>query len=575
MSDNEWPRELPAGHGEWSDPPHRPRRAFLAAVLVLAVLAAAGGLTWQLMSNGSQPPDAQPSLAPVPSAAAPSVAPCPDPELSVVAAPEIEPLVREAAATLNPTGQRCAPIAVRAEEPGVTALAVGQQRPGVWIPSSSAWLTVAKDAGAGYATSGKPIAYSPVLVAAPEGIASLYAKDDRTSWTGLIQGATESKFPTISMPDPLRTTAGLLSVHGVHAATARTTEDTGIAQLRALTLRSRLEEATADPVELLTRMTKQTDATTAVYDIGIFPVLEQQLTAYQEADHPVRLAGFPPADGRVEADYPFAIGKGADKDLAAELREAISEEAVVAAGFRAEPTAGVLRMPQSARKLLAPVQQWAQYRDLAFQVLLLIDSSGSMNEAITDRSGRASTKASLLRESGVSAAELFGDDTTIGMWYFGTAAADGPAHTEVVPYGAINGNVDGRTRREALRAQIGAYKPERSAGTPLYQAVLDGVETMRAEVKPGTATVVVVLTDGADGGTKFAMSADAFAQRLAAAQDPARPLPIIAVGYGPDANLGALTTMAEATGGKAIPARNPADLASAMAQAFLAAHERS
>ncbi|WP_433829286.1 substrate-binding domain-containing protein [Actinoplanes sp. CA-015351] len=571
MSDNEWPRELPAGPGEWSEPPHRPRRALLAAALVLAVLAAAGGLTWQLMNNGNRSPDAAPTAAPAPSATSLSVAPCPDSELTVAAAPEIAPLISEAAATLNPSGLRCPPVVVRAEEPGVTA--AGKEKPDVWIPSSSAWLTVAADKA--YTVSGKPIAYSPVLIAAPEGITSLYAKDGQTAWTGLIQGATESKFPTISMPDPLRTTAGLLSVHAVHAATARTTKDTGIAQLRALTLRSRLEEASADPIELLERMGKATDATTAVYDIGVFPVLEQQLTAYQEQRHVVRLAGVPPVDGRVEADYPFTLRKGADKELAAQLREAITEPAVVEAGFRTEPTAGVLRLPKSAGKLLGPAQQWAQYRDLAFQVLLLIDSSGSMNEPVTDKAGRTSTKASLLRESGVNAAELFGDDTTIGMWYFGTAARNGPAHTEVVPLGPINGLVDGQSRRKALQAGIGAYKPEKAAGTPLYQAVLDGVEAMRGQVKPQTATVVVVLTDGADGGTKYAMPQATFLQKLEAGQDPAKPVQVIAVGYGPDANMASLTSMAGATGGQAIAARNPADLASAMAKAFLAAHTTS
>jgi Ca-activated chloride channel family protein len=570
MSDNEWPRELPAGPGEWSDPPHRPRRAILAAVLVFAVLAAAGGLTWQLMRNGANAPEAAPTAAPIPSVIPPSAAPCPEPELTVVAAPEIEPLIRAAADTLNPDELRCPPVTVRAEEPSVTAVA--KERPDVWIPSSSAWLTVAAGAGATWTPSGKPVAYSPVLIAAPEGIATLYAKDDKTAWTGLIQGATESKFPTITMPDALRTTVGLLSVHAVHAATARTTKDAGIAQLRALTLRSRLEEASADPVQLLDRMGKAKDATAAVYDIGVFPVLEQQLKAYQKEKHTVRLAGVPPTDGRVEADYPFALAKGADKDLAADLRAAVSEPAVAAAGFRTEPTAGVMRLPAAVNELLAPAQQWSEYKDLAFQVLLLIDSSGSMNEAVTDQAGKAGTKASLLRQSGVSAAELFGDDTTIGMWYFGTAARNGPAHTEVVPYGPITGLIDGQSRRDALRAKIGAYKPEKSAGTPLYQAVLDGVEAMRTEAKKESANVVVVLSDGADGGTKFAMSNQTFLTKLAAIQDPAAPVPVIAVGYGPDANMSALTGMAEATGGQAIAARNPADLASAMAKAFLAAH---
>jgi Ca-activated chloride channel family protein len=89
-------------------------------------------------------------------------------------------------------------------------------------------------------------------------------------------------------------------------------------------------------------------------------------------------------------------------------------------------------------------------------------------------------------------------------------------------------------------------------------------------VQSGKPAVVVVLTDGADGGTRFAMPNQEFLKRLNAGRDPARPVPVIAVGYGPDANMKALQDMAAATGGQAIAARNAADLASAMAKAFLA-----
>ncbi|MEU4426410.1 substrate-binding domain-containing protein [Actinoplanes sp. NPDC024001] len=573
MSDNEWPRQLPApGHGEWTEPEHAPRRILLSAALVLVVLLAAGGVAWQLMRNGSGQPAARPSAAPPPSATQPSVTPCPDPELRVTAAPEIEPLIREAAATLNPEGQRCAPIVVQAQEPGATLR--GTPKPDVWVPSSSSWLPIAADAGTTYAVEGKPIAYSPILLAAPEGIASLFAEGDKGSWTGLITSLASARIPSVTMPDPMTSTAGLLSVHGVHTATARTTKDAGIAQLRALTLRSRIQESNADPATLLGRLAGQQDSTTAVYDIGVFPVIEQQLRAYQKAAKGVPMIGVPPVDARVEADYPFAVRKGADRALAERLRAAISKPAVAAAGFRAEPTAGVLRLPNAAGRLLGPARQWAQYQKLAFQVLLLIDSSGSMNERITDRGGRSTTKAALLRESGAAAADLFDDEAAVGMWYFGDPNRNGPAHTEQVTLGPVTGVVDGKPRRQALVDTIRAYRPAPNAGTPLYQAVLDGVDAMRKQVKPETATVVVVLTDGADGGTRFAMSNQDFQRRLAAGQDPARPVPIIAVGYGPDANMPALQGMARATGGQAIAARNPADLASAVAKAFLAAHSR-
>lgn len=572
MSDNEWPRQLPApGPGEWTEPEHAPRRIILSTALVLVVSLVAGGVAWQLMRNGAGQPAAQP-VAPAPSATQPSVTPCPEPELRVVAAPEIEPVIREAADTLNPAGQRCAPIIVQAQEPGATVREA--RKPDVWVPSSSSWLRIAADGGS-YRVQGKPIAYSPILLAAPEGIGRLYAQDDKTSWVGLIDSLTQDRIPSVTMPDPLTSTAGLLSVHAVHTATARTSKDAGIAQLRALTLRNRIQESTADPATLLARMATQQDSTTAAYDIGVFPVTEQQLRAYQKAEQGIRLLGVPPVDARVEADYPYAVRKGADQDLADRLLAAISKPAMAAAGFRAEPTAGVLGLPDGRSRLLGPARQWSQYQKRAFQVLLLIDSSGSMNERITDRNGRSTTKAALLRESGAIAADLFDDETTIGLWYFGSSDRRGPAFTEQVPIGPITSNVGSKPRRQALVDSIKSYQPPAGAGTPLYQAVLDGVATMRPTVKPETASVVVVLSDGADGGSRFTMSNQSFLKRLAAGQDPAKPVPIIAVGYGRDANMPALQSMAKASGGKAIAAKDPADLASAVAQAFLAVHAPS
>ncbi|MEV0898054.1 substrate-binding domain-containing protein [Actinoplanes sp. NPDC049802] len=571
MSDNEWPRELPGpSRDEWGDePPQARSRVLLSASLVIVVLLVAGGVAWQLMRNGSAQPATQPSAAPLPSSTQPSVTPCPDAELTVAAAPEIEPVIRAAAGTLHPAGQRCAPIEVRAEEPGVTLAST--DRPDVWVPSSSAWLRIAEENKLFYRTSGATLAYSPVMLAAPEAIGRLYIKDGKTTWNGLIEAVADERIPVATMSDPLKTTNGLLSVHGVYAATALASKDPGIAQLRALTLRSRLADAAADPGVLLTRMAAEADATSAVYDLGVFPLIEQQLLSYQKGGHRVALTGVAPADGMVEADYPYAVRKGVKTGLADRLRAAITKTALTEAGFRAEPTAGGARLPGTGKALLDPAKQWAGFQTLAFQVLLLIDASGSMNERI----GGSATKASLLRESGASAAQLFNRDTTIGMWYFGAGSANSPAHTEEVSFGPINGEAGGKPRREALIEKIKTYRPQSNAGTPLYQSVLDGVDTMREQVKPGKPSVVVVLTDGADGGTRFAMSNQEFQKRLTAGLDPARPVPVIAVGYGPDANMPALQSMAKATGGQAIAARNPADLASAMAKAFLAARTGS
>jgi Ca-activated chloride channel family protein len=84
-----------------------------------------------------------------------------------------------------------------------------------------------------------------------------------------------------------------------------------------------------------------------------------------------------------------------------------------------------------------------------------------------------------------------------------------------------------------------------------------------------------VLTDGRDRDSRFAIGRDQFLTRLAARQDSRRPVPVFAVGYGADADMATLTGMAKVTGGRAIPSADPEDLARAIAQVFVAAHDRA
>ncbi len=555
--------ELNAHGAPGEDPPASfLTRVLLTVMIVVVLVLVAGGTSWWLYS---QNPGEQTHHA---------YGPCPKADLRVVAAPEIAPVVQAAARTVN-GGDDCGPVSVTAQEPAVTSTAARQ--PDVWIPSSSAWLRISLVGGVtAFRVDSTPLARSPIVLAAPSTIAGRFAKGDQTTWMELMAGVVGHRIPTMTMPDPLHSSVGMLAVYAIQTAMAQSTPDAGIAQLRALTLRSRLKEASADPAALLEKVGAQTDANAVVNDVGAFPITEQQLTTYQRGGHTIQLTGSYPADGLIETDYPYAISTTtAHPELADRLRAAIDVPSLTEAGFRTYSMPHTIKVPERSDKLLAPALQWAQYRTLEFQVLLLIDASSSMNKPATDKSGRKTTKAGLLRESGLDAARLFGDETSIGMWLFGTPAATSPPHTEAVPFGPITAQVGAKARRDAVATAIGHYKAPKLAGTPLFQTLLDAQAAMQPRVKAQAITLVIVLSDGTDGESKYAMPKKTFLDRLAKAQDPKRQVPVIAVGFGPDADMGTLSDVAKATGGKAIAAKNPADLASAMAKAFLAAHAPS
>jgi Ca-activated chloride channel homolog len=521
------------------------------------------------------------------------------PILRVAVAPEFAPVVEIAAEQLASGG--CQPVTVAAQDPAATVADLGKRQPDAWVPSSSAWLKLASASGSTFAENPVSLARTPIVVAAPKPFAeSIGWPAKQPSWAELTTGVAARKIPRFSMASPLQSTASLLAVLEVTSAMARTTPDPGIAQMRALTLRARLADADADLATLVRRMGQQTDPAKAVQDVGLFPLTEQALWAYDRNDHPVPLAALYPSDALLEADYPLVLtqrtaGDPGRRDLTNRLTERLRSREFVAQltehGFRpaaqsaastgtASATApsgpGLVARYESPVTMPAQVAEtaglWARYKRLTYQTLLLVDGSGSMNDPVRDRSGKTTTKAELLRLAGVQAAQLFGEDTSLGMWLFGTPSATSPPYVEVLPFGPINESINGVPRRDVMRGIAASYKAYPQAGTPLYETVLRGVADMRKRYQPDTITMVVVLTDGHDQDSRFAMTREQFLARLSAERDPARPVPVFAIGYGADADMAVLTQMATITGGRAAASNDPSDLASAMAKIFLAAH---
>lgn len=528
--------------------------------------------------------------------------------LNVVAAPQIAPLVTQVSRTLGSTASGCPLVSVRAQQSAETLgrLRVDdrsgpddRQVPDVWIPESSLWLQMAGNALPGvFAVPGTSLARSPVVVAMPQPLAhALGWPRTRLGWAQLADRMEDGTIPRFSVGDPLSTTDGMLTVLAVNVATLRSSADPGIAQMRALTLRSRLADANADIPELLHRLGGVYEPDAAVRDVGAFALTEQELWTYDQTPQGTQLVADYPPDAVVEADFPLTLSTAAAadarrKNLAAKLverfRDGSAAEALAAHGFRpaagrsgppprapglAETYPAPVPLTADAAQVSAALTAWARYKPFQIQVMVLVDGSGSMNGPVRDRTGRLRTKADLLRESGVQAGRLFGTETSIGMWEFSTHRPGAP-YEEIVPFGPIGGRVGSVDRRTAMIAAASRFTAFPGSGTPMYETVLRATAAMRDRYRPGAFSAVVVLTDGREESSPFELTLRDFLTRLSALEDPQRPVPIFAIGYGADADMSALSTMAKATGGQAVASTDPADLATAVARIFLAVHMR-
>ena len=154
---------------------------------------------------------------------------------------------------------------------------------------------------------------------------------------------------------------------------------------------------------------------------------------------------------------------------------------------------------------------------------------------------------------------------------FGSPTAQSPPYQEVIPFGPLDEPLNGQPRRKRLTDAAAAYQAIPAAGTPLFETILRANTEMQKRWRPDAVTLIVVLTDGHDRDSAYAMPKQQFLSKLNAARDPKKPLPIHSIAYGADADLPTLTELSKSTGGVAAQSTDPADLASAMAKIFLAA----
>ncbi|WP_033442483.1 substrate-binding and VWA domain-containing protein [Saccharothrix sp. NRRL B-16314] len=456
--------------------------------------------------------------------------------LDVTAAPEIAPVVEGAARRL---ADPCLRVVVTGAESARTGDALADpaaDHPDVWIPESTVWLqrTQARRAWE-LPVGGTSIASSPVVLGvAEESARALGWPGDPLTWPEVLD-------LRVGLPDPARDPTGLSAVLGVRQLPSAT------ATLRRLSADT--EERAAD---LFARL-RGPDP------LAAFPVSEQALLRHDGlvaayADPPV-----PPLD------YPFTVmprsgERDAARRLLAELLDARTAPDLAEHGLRRpDGTAG----PTSGRTTAATVppvavpdtdvademlNQWAAI-NLSGRLQILLDVSGSMAQPVP---GTRLDRMAVTLKATEAGFELVKPTTKVGISLFSTNLDGDRDHRELLPARTVSEHLAG----DSL-AKLRAVRAIEGGATGLYDSVLATYRAARQNWEPGRLNVVVVMTDGrnedADG-----ITSDTLLAELRALQDPRRPLPLVGLGIGPDADLAELTAIATATGGRAFSTPDPA-----------------
>ena len=88
------------------------------------------------------------------------------------------------------------------------------------------------------------------------------------------------------------------------------------------------------------------------------------------------------------------------------------------------------------------------------------------------------------------------------------------------------------------------------------------------DLRQDFAYTVILLTDG-ENDDPGSLSLQELVNTLERERDPARPVAVIAIGMGPEADAQALRRIAAATGGRSYVAREPADIGQVFVDAML------
>ncbi|MEV6549414.1 VWA domain-containing protein [Streptomyces sp. NPDC051597] len=523
--------------------------------------------------------------------------------LDLVASPDVAPAVRSVAerarAEKVTSDGSCIDVRVTARESYQVAAALRAGRePGfaVWIPDSALWVDRAKEGGASVpvATAGH-VAASPVALALVPAAAKSLGWPSRTyTWAELAAAATRSVTLRLGAADPARSAAGLLALSSVGRSAARQGADGGTgAAAVAKALAQRTSDTDAQVVATLARGGADGGSGDPRHNQAVV-LSEQAAYAYNTGrDAGQGLDLFYPEDGTPLLDYPYAIVRenrlSTDRSRAAMrfltlLGEPESRRTLIRSGFRAPGEAadeGTVRKagaaaPQpyatstaeapSAKELQEALGMWTIIVQSA-RLTTVVDASGSMAAPVPGAGGRS--RMDVTRASLLGALAQFTPEDEIGLWDFATRLDGSRDYRELVPTARLGDSVKGgRTQRERLTAAFDALRPVPDGATGLYDTMLAAYRQATAGYRPGKFNAVVILTDGANEDPGSISRAELLT-RLQRLSDPAKPVPVIAIAVGPDADGESVREMARATGGAGYQVTDPAEIQAVILKAVM------
>jgi Mg-chelatase subunit ChlD len=448
--------------------------------------------------------------------------------------------------------------------------------PDVWVPESSLWLDLVR--GGEQTRSAVPptsvsLAVSPVVVALVRPVAQRLGSRGKIGWARLLESLFGRESLAFGMPDPASSATGMAALYGLQEVLKRRK-----APPTSLTAACRSLAAHTAPT--VSELTARVPAVPSGNGLQAFPADEASVWRFNGDDPGVPLVAAYPTEGALWLDFPYAVLPRAAADpgrseaaarLVAETIATRGDAAIFAAGLRlsdgtpgpqADAVRGVSRqvprtVKRPARAEVASLVQQCTAANLSARSLVLLDVSGSMQEQLPG-AGNA-TRMEVTTEAAQRGLGLFEDDSMLGLWAFSTELTNTTDYRELVPLGRLSERLGSGTRRSEIAAAVSRLRAMPNGRTGLYDSILAAHRKVRAGYDPARVNSVIVLTDGRNEDP-VSVTLDELVDELRRTADPKRPVPVIAIAFGPDVDMTALRRIARVTGGDAYEAKDPAQI---------------
>ncbi|TMR15865.1 VWA domain-containing protein [Nonomuraea turkmeniaca] len=494
--------------------------------------------------------------------------------VSVAAAVDVAPAAMEAAGRFNDTktsvGRRCVLVQVTEHAPAtVLRTLIGdragvlRERPDGWIADSSAWIRLARQQGASSLPAGESVvATSPLVFATRSSLAQRFSVGKtemnwRMVFPSTVRGRltpTDNEPDVVRVPDPSLAGAGIATV-----AAARDVVGTGPEADKALTAFVRWAQAGSAP-DYRSMLEAVDDR--AFWQRPVVIVPEQSVWNHNLRPSADPVVALHPREGTINLDYPYVVTAAdptvaeASTAFAEWLKGPQAQEIVRRQGFRSGdghqgPISPGPEIPQAVPKTRSSVspqdidealRAWSRLAPPT-NILVLADTSKHMAEPL-----KGSTRVRVALDAAKIGLQLFPDSTHMGLWEFADGLGQIKDYQERVGLGPINqpesGQVIRRSRLGEMTATIAAH-PGRDSS--LYGSILSGFRKVAGEYREEMNNTLLVITAGKDDGKGTSLTQ--LLEVLRRDWKPDRPVQIVIIAFGADADRASLGQVAAATNG--------------------------